>query len=264
MRACNDSDARGGPGRRTCRTTLPRRGWKAAARVFCSSGSEGVEAAIKFARAHTRRAGILSAEHAFHGLTCGALSLMSDSFLEGRFRASAAGDEDGSFWRSRISGTRTQEQEVCGVHRRTDPVGGGRLRSRSEIICGARNHFAGGMERCLCWTKYRLACTALGLSGGASLRRRAGHGDSGQGHERRTCAVGAVLMSEDDLRFGVFVRCRRLLYIRPLSAKTAWRCARGLPRWKFWSGNNLGRVRSQAGDYLRARLTEALAADSRW
>ncbi len=47
---------------------------------FASSGSEGVEAAIKFARAHTRRAGILAAEHAFHGLTCGALSLMSDKF----------------------------------------------------------------------------------------------------------------------------------------------------------------------------------------
>jgi ornithine--oxo-acid transaminase len=47
---------------------------------FASSGSEGVEAAIKFARTHTRRAGILSAEHAFHGLTCGALSLMSDKF----------------------------------------------------------------------------------------------------------------------------------------------------------------------------------------
>jgi ornithine--oxo-acid transaminase len=47
---------------------------------FCSSGSEGVEAAIKFARAHTKRSGILAAEHAFHGLTCGALSLMSDRF----------------------------------------------------------------------------------------------------------------------------------------------------------------------------------------
>ncbi len=47
---------------------------------FCSSGSEGVEAAIKFSRAHTRRDGILCAEHAFHGLTCGALSLMSDAF----------------------------------------------------------------------------------------------------------------------------------------------------------------------------------------
>lgn len=47
---------------------------------FCSSGSEGVEAAIKFARAYTKRNGILSADHAFHGLTCGALSLMSDSY----------------------------------------------------------------------------------------------------------------------------------------------------------------------------------------
>ena len=52
---------------------------------FASSGSEGVEAAIKFARAHTRRAGILSAEHAFHGLTCGALSLMSDKFWSDGF-----------------------------------------------------------------------------------------------------------------------------------------------------------------------------------
>jgi ornithine--oxo-acid transaminase len=47
---------------------------------FCSSGSEGVEAAIKFSRAATGRAGLLCAEHAFHGLTCGALSLMSDAF----------------------------------------------------------------------------------------------------------------------------------------------------------------------------------------
>ncbi len=52
---------------------------------FASSGSEGVEAAIKFARVHTKRAGILAAEHAFHGLTCGALSLMSDEFWRAGF-----------------------------------------------------------------------------------------------------------------------------------------------------------------------------------
>jgi ornithine--oxo-acid transaminase len=57
-----------------------RAGGRLAKAFFCSSGSEGVEAAIKFARARTKRAGILSAEHAFHGLTCGALSLMSDKF----------------------------------------------------------------------------------------------------------------------------------------------------------------------------------------
>jgi ornithine--oxo-acid transaminase len=47
---------------------------------FCSSGSEGVESAIKFARAYTRRNGLLYAQGAFHGLTCGALSLMDNPF----------------------------------------------------------------------------------------------------------------------------------------------------------------------------------------
>jgi ornithine--oxo-acid transaminase len=52
---------------------------------FASSGSESIEAAIKFARAHTGRAGLLSAEGAFHGLTCGALSLMGDGFWRDGF-----------------------------------------------------------------------------------------------------------------------------------------------------------------------------------
>jgi ornithine--oxo-acid transaminase len=47
---------------------------------FCSSGSEGIESVIKFARGHTGREGLLCARDAFHGLTCGALSLMPGSF----------------------------------------------------------------------------------------------------------------------------------------------------------------------------------------
>ena len=43
---------------------------------FTSSGSEGIETVIKFARAHTRRDGLLFCDGAFHGLTTGALSLM--------------------------------------------------------------------------------------------------------------------------------------------------------------------------------------------
>ena len=46
---------------------------------FCSSGSEGVETVIKFARLFTKRSGLLYCTGAFHGLTCGALSLMADS-----------------------------------------------------------------------------------------------------------------------------------------------------------------------------------------
>ncbi|MGA2266851.1 MAG: aspartate aminotransferase family protein [Bryobacteraceae bacterium] len=52
---------------------------------FTSSGSEGVETAIKFSRASTGRAGLLYAKRAFHGLTCGALSLMSDAFWRNGF-----------------------------------------------------------------------------------------------------------------------------------------------------------------------------------
>jgi len=47
---------------------------------FANSGSEGVETAIKFARAYTGRDGLLCAERAFHGLTCGALSLMDGAY----------------------------------------------------------------------------------------------------------------------------------------------------------------------------------------
>jgi len=46
-----------------------------AAMVPANSGTEAVEAAIKIARAATGRPRVLYAEHAFHGLTLGALSL---------------------------------------------------------------------------------------------------------------------------------------------------------------------------------------------
>jgi len=47
---------------------------------FATSGSDGVETAIKFSRAHTGRSGLLAARGAFHGLTCGALALMDSGF----------------------------------------------------------------------------------------------------------------------------------------------------------------------------------------
>jgi len=52
---------------------------------FTSSGSEGVETVIKFARSYTRRPGILYCEGAFHGLTCGALSLMDGQYWKEGF-----------------------------------------------------------------------------------------------------------------------------------------------------------------------------------
>ncbi len=54
------------------------------AMVPANSGTEAVEAAIKIARAATSRTRVLYAEHAFHGLTLGSLSLNGDAvFREG-------------------------------------------------------------------------------------------------------------------------------------------------------------------------------------
>src|SRR5262244_2007582 len=52
---------------------------------FANSGAESVEAAIKFARVATRRPGIVYCDHAFHGLSYGALSLNGDDIFRSGF-----------------------------------------------------------------------------------------------------------------------------------------------------------------------------------
>jgi ornithine--oxo-acid transaminase len=74
-------DLAGEPARRLCQ---PAKG-KLEKAFFALSASDGVEAAIKFARATTERAGILFCGGAFHGLPCGALSLVSDESWRGKF-----------------------------------------------------------------------------------------------------------------------------------------------------------------------------------
>jgi len=52
---------------------------------FANSGTEATEAAIKFARGATGRPGIVYCDHAFHGLTNGALSLNGDAIFRAGF-----------------------------------------------------------------------------------------------------------------------------------------------------------------------------------
>jgi ornithine--oxo-acid transaminase len=52
---------------------------------FANSGTECVEAAIKFARGATGRPGILYCDHAYHGLSYGSLSLTDDANFRGGF-----------------------------------------------------------------------------------------------------------------------------------------------------------------------------------
>ncbi|HXC23104.1 MAG TPA: aspartate aminotransferase family protein [Solirubrobacteraceae bacterium] len=63
---------------------LARAPGSVAAMVPANSGTEAVEAAIKIARAATGRVRVLFAEHAFHGLTLGSLSLNgNEEFRDG-------------------------------------------------------------------------------------------------------------------------------------------------------------------------------------
>jgi ornithine--oxo-acid transaminase len=52
---------------------------------FTSSGTEAVEAALKLGRAATRRPGVLSVDHGFHGLTLGSLSANGNDEFTARF-----------------------------------------------------------------------------------------------------------------------------------------------------------------------------------
>jgi ornithine--oxo-acid transaminase len=53
--------------------------------LFANSGGEAVEAAMKFSRATTGRPGIVYCDHAFHGLSYGALSINGDEAFRSGF-----------------------------------------------------------------------------------------------------------------------------------------------------------------------------------
>ena len=52
---------------------------------FCNSGTEAIEGALKFARCFTRRQDVVYCDHAFHGLTGGALAINGADFFRDRF-----------------------------------------------------------------------------------------------------------------------------------------------------------------------------------
>jgi ornithine--oxo-acid transaminase len=114
-------------------TLCSRAGGRVRKAFFASSGSEGVEAAIKFSRAHTRRTGLLYADGAFHGLTCGALSLMGDPFWREGFGPMLPETEGVPFGELEAG-----DEEVRGVHRRADPGRGRHPAARWRVLPRSR------------------------------------------------------------------------------------------------------------------------------
>ena len=181
------SDLAGELAGRLCR----RAGGRLAKAFFASSGSEGIETVIKFARAHTGRSAILYAADGFHGLTCGALSLMSNPFWKERFGPMLPGTEPVPFGdlealQQKLAGKSfaafvlepvQAESGVLVPAERLPAQGPGAVPALRHALRPRR-----GPDRPLPHRR---------VPGGASFRRRARHGRARQGAQRRAGAVRA-------------------------------------------------------------------------
>jgi ornithine--oxo-acid transaminase len=225
---------------------------------FCSSGSEGVEAVIKFARSHTRRNRLLYAQGAFHGLTCGALSLMDSPFwgdgfgpmlpetdcvpfndlgaLEQKLKAKRVAalivepiQAEGGI-RIPQGDYLTEAQALCHKHGTLfvlDEVQTGMYRT-GRFLAG--HHF--GVEP-------DMVVLAKALSGGL-------------------VPVGAVLMT-DAIYDSVFTSLKRAIVHTSTYSENGLAMRAGLATLDVLQGENLGERATNMGDELRRRLREALA-----
>jgi len=224
---------------------------------FASSGSEGVEAAIKFSRAHTGRTGLLHAQGAFHGLTCGALSLMGDPFWRKGFGPLLPDTHEIPFndiaaLSSKLAtrkfaalvlepvqgeaGIRLPDaeylreaQDLCrryGTVFVLDEVQAGMFRT-GKFLAG--HHYG---------TDPDIVILAKALSGGLVPN-------------------GAVLMTEEIYR-SVYGSLKRSLIHSSTFSENGLAMRAGLATLDVLEGEDLGRRATEAGEYLRGRLRESL------
>lgn len=225
---------------------------------FTNSGSEGVEAAIKFARAHTRREGLLYANGAFHGLTCGALSLMSDAYWREGFGDLLPGTlgipfQDLDALRAALSTKRFAAFFV-------EPVqseGGVRVPDASYLqeaqeLCRrygtlfVLDEVQTGMFR----TGRFLAAQHFGLSPDIVILAKALSGG--------LVPVGAVLMSEP-VSDSVFRSMKHAFVHASTFGENALAMRAGLATLDVLEHDQLGERAEQRGEFLRRKLDEALS-----
>jgi ornithine--oxo-acid transaminase len=225
---------------------------------FCSSGSEGVETVIKFARAHTRRNGLLYAQGSFHGLTCGALSLMDNPFWGEGFgpmlpETNCIPFDDLDALEQKLRGNRIaafivepvqaeggiripgrdylkEAQALCHKHETLfvlDEVQTGMYRTGPFL---AGHHF--GVEP-------DMVVLAKALSGGL-------------------VPIGAVLMN-DSVYGSVYTSLKRAIVHTSTYSENGLAMRAGLATLDVLEREQLGELATRIGDELRRRLREALS-----
>ena len=225
---------------------------------FCSSGSEGVETAIKFARAHTGRDQLIAARGAFHGLSCGALSLMDNGFWSHGFGPLLGGISFVDF------GDLAQLEKQLATKKFAalflEPVQG-----EGGIVVPTQAYLAGAQDLCrrygtllvmdevqtglyrtgsfLASQQYRLdpdmVILAKALSGGL-------------------IPVGAVLMT-NGIYESVYGSLRRAIVHTSTYSENSLAMRAGLATLEVLTSEDLGRRATSLGESFRARLREALA-----
>jgi len=225
---------------------------------FCSSGSEGVETAIKFARAHTRRSGLLYAEHAFHGPTRGALSLMTDPFWTRGFGPMLPETASVPFGDASALERRLATRKFAALF--LEPVqaeGGIRVPERqylhaAQALCRrygtllVLDEVQTGMYR----TGPFLAAHAFGVEPDMVVLAKALSGG--------LVPVGAVLMSRA-VSDSVFTSLRRALVHASTFGENGLAMRAGLATLDVLEQENLGARAIRLGGELRRRLAAALA-----
>lgn len=234
-----------------------RAGGRLSKAFFASSGSEGVEAAIKFARAHTRRPGVLAAEHAFHGLTCGALSLMSDEFWREGFGPLLPETKTIPFGSLEALERELKSKRFAAFV--VEPI-----QSEAGVCVPARDYLQAAQALCRRYGTlfvldevqtgmYRtgtfLAAHQFGVEPEMVILAKALSGG--------LVPVGAVLMS-DAVCDSVYSSLPRAFVHTSTFSENSLAMRAGLATLDVLEGEDLGRRAIDAGNYLREQLTSAL------
>lgn len=224
---------------------------------FASSGSEGVEAAIKFSRAATKRNALLYCQGAFHGLTCGALSLMDNAFWREGFGTLLPDTEAIPFGNIAAVEEKLRSKKFAAFF--LEPIqseGGIKVPSPEylrdvQALCRkygtmfVLDEVQTGMFR----TGKFLAAHSFQIQPDMVILAKALSGG--------LIPVAAVLMT-DEINDAVYSSLRRAIVHTSTYGENALAMRAGLATLDVLEGENLGNRATYLGERLRTSLTEAL------
>jgi ornithine--oxo-acid transaminase len=225
---------------------------------FASSGSEGIETVIKFARAHTGRSALLSATGSFHGLTCGALSLMSDNFWRDGFGPLLPDTEQVTFADLDELGARLRSKRYAALILEPLQVEGGMRIPSAEYLHHAQDlcrrygtlfvldEVQTGMYR----TGPFLAAHHFGLEPDMVVMAKALSGG--------LIPVAAVLMS-DGVNDSVYSSLKRAIVHTSTYSENALAMRAGLASLEVLEAERAGERAVEMGEWLRRQLVELLS-----